>query len=134
MVQAARSGKQNIMEGCTDGETSIEMKLKLLNVARGSLKELRADFEDYLMVNGLSPWGEEKQRRVREFCKTHNDWQFYREIAPQRDAETLCNLSITLIHQVCAILLGFIKKTEEKFLTEGGIKETMYKSRTAARH
>ena len=53
MVQAARSGKQNIIEGTEDGVTSTEMELKLINVARSSLQELRADYEDYIKSRHL---------------------------------------------------------------------------------
>ena len=56
MVQAARSGKQNIVEGMADGVTSMELELKLLNVARASLKELREDYEDYLLTRRLARW------------------------------------------------------------------------------
>ena len=56
MVQAARSGKQNIVEGCADGVTSMELEIKMLNVARGSIKELREDYRDYLKVHSMEIW------------------------------------------------------------------------------
>ena len=62
MVQAARSGKQNIIEGSEDGKTSTEMELKLLNVARSSIHELREDFKDYLLSNQLSLWDKQHPR------------------------------------------------------------------------
>ena len=74
MVQAARSGKQNIVEGSEDGQTSSEMEIKLLNVARGSLQELRADYHDYLNTHHLVLWtaDSERQQRLRNFCHSHN--------------------------------------------------------------
>ena len=80
MVQAARSGKQNIVEGSEDGQTSSEMEIKLLNVARGSLQELRADYHDYLNTRHLAIWqpGNPRQQRLKEFCHSHNDYHLDR--------------------------------------------------------
>ena len=64
MVQAARSGKQNIVEGNADAETSIEMGIKLINVAKSSLKELLTDYEDYLRVNGYELWREDSDKFI----------------------------------------------------------------------
>ena len=64
MVQAARSGKQNIIEGNADIETSIEMGIKLINVAKASFKELLADYEDYLRVNGYELWREDSDKFI----------------------------------------------------------------------
>ena len=60
MVQAARSGKQNIVEGCAARTTSTETELKLINVAKASLQELLVDYEDYLRVRNLSLWGQRR--------------------------------------------------------------------------
>lgn len=81
MVQAARSGKQNIIEGSEDGQTSSEIEIKLLNVARGSLQELRADYHDYINTHHLVLWSKDSERmqRLRKFCHSHND---YRDYAP----------------------------------------------------
>ena len=62
MVQAARSGKQNIIEGSEDGKTSTEMELKLLNVARSSIHELREDYKDYLLSRHLTLWDKQHPR------------------------------------------------------------------------
>ena len=74
MVQAARSGKQNIVEGFADGVTSTEMELKLLNVARASIKELKEDYVDYLRLRSLSLWTVEHPRYdgLLKFCRAHN--------------------------------------------------------------
>ena len=73
MVQAARSGKQNIVEGSADGVTSMEMEIKLMNVARSSIKELREDYEDYLKARHLPIWGTEHPRydKLVKFCRSH---------------------------------------------------------------
>ena len=70
MVQAARSGKQNIVEGMADGVTSMELELKLLNVARASLKELREDYEDYLLTRRLARWqkGHLRYKDMLDYC------------------------------------------------------------------
>ena len=74
MIQAARSGKQNIVEGLADGTTSTEMMLKLLNVGRSSLKELQEDFSDYLISRRLTVWDKRHERfdAMFAFCKTNN--------------------------------------------------------------
>ena len=74
MVQAARSGKQNIIEGTEDGETSTEMHVKLLNVARSSLQELREDYRDYLISRQLPIWDAKHPRyeNMQVFCRKHN--------------------------------------------------------------
>ena len=74
MVQAARSGKQNIVEGSEDGKTSTEMELKLLNVARSSIGELRQDFEDFLKSRQLRQWTPDDKRYqpMQDFTKSHN--------------------------------------------------------------
>lgn len=133
MVQAARSGKQNIIEGSSASLTSRETEIKLFNVAKASLEELLADYEDYVRNRGLAFWPEDKQRAVRDFCRRNNDSEFYREIAPKRDAETIANLCITMIHQEIFLLLRLIEKAKKDFLTKGGIREEMTRARLAYR-
>ena len=79
MVQAARSGKQNIVEGCADGVTSTEMELKLLNVARASIKELKEDYLDYIRSRSLTLWNAKHPRYdgLLNFCRTHNALEDY---------------------------------------------------------
>ena len=93
MVQAARSGKQNLAEGNIDGITSREMELKLTNVNRASLHELLLDYEDYLRVRDLEQWAYDDPRCVqtRAFCKTHLDSAIYREKIKERSDETIAN-------------------------------------------
>ena len=100
MVQAARSGKQNIIEGLADGMTSTEMQLKLLNVARSSLKELRADYEDYLSTRHLVVWDASHPRydTMLRFCRKHNKTSDYEPYFVRWNDEELCNVALTLLH------------------------------------
>jgi len=135
MVQAARSGKQNIVEGSEDGKTSSEMEIRLLNVARGSLQELRSDYLDYLNTHRLSLWdtSSERQQRMREFCHSHNDYSDYEPFVAKMNDEEMANLLLTLCHQTDKMMCAYIEKLEERFVTEGGIKERMYAARTGYR-
>lgn len=135
MVQAARSGKQNIIEGSEDGQTSSEMEIKLLNVARGSLQELREDYHDYLHTRGLTVWPaeSERQQRLRAFCSAHNDYADYAVFVARMSDEEMANVLLTLCHQTDKMMCAYIEKLEARFVTEGGIKERMYAARTGYR-
>lgn len=129
MVQAARSGKQNIIEGSAAATTSPETEIKLFNVAKASFDELLADYEDYLRVRGLATWPECKQKEVRDLCRSHNESSLYREVAPQRDDATIANLCITLIRQEMFLLVRLIERAKSDFLQQGGIREEMTRAR-----
>jgi four helix bundle suffix protein len=131
MVQAARSGKQNIAEGCAASTTSRETEIKLLNVARASLQELLLDYEDYLRVRGLVQWplSDPRSSRARNVCRDHNDSAFYRERLPMRSDEAIANIAITLIHQTDILLRKLIDNAKDEFLREGGIREQMTRAR-----
>ena len=131
MIQAARSGKQNLAEGNIDGITSREMELKLTNVNRASLHELLLDYEDYLRVRGLEQWSYDDPRciQTRAFCKTHLDSAIYREKIKERSDETIANIAITLIHQCDVLIRGLIEWKKRHFKENGGIKEEMYRAR-----
>ena len=135
MVQAARSGKQNLAEGNIDGVTSKEMEIKLTNVNRASLHELLLDYEDYLRVRGLEQWPYDDPRCVqtRAFCRKHLDSAVYREKIKDRSDETIANIAITLIHQCDVLIRGLIEWQKRNFLENGGIKEEMYRARKAYR-
>lgn len=135
MIQAARSGKQNIVEGSEDGQTSSEMEIKLLNVARGSLQELRADYHDYLNTHHLPLWSidSERQQRLRDFCHSHNDYDAYAPLVAKMNDEEMANLLLTLCHQTDKMMCAYIEKLEHRYVTEGGIKERMYAARTGYR-
>ena len=135
MVQAARSGKQNIIEGSEDGQTSSEMEIKLLNVARGSLQELRADYQDYINTHHLSVWSKdnERQQRLRNFCHSHNDYSDYETLVAKMNDEEIANMALTLCHQTDKMMCAYIEKLGNKFVKEGGIKERMHAARTGYR-
>ena len=135
MVQAARSGKQNIVEGSEDGQTSSEMEIKLMNVARGSLQELRSDYLDYLHTHHLTVWEKDNARlqRMRDFCHSHNDYSDYEPLVGKMNDEEMANLALTLCHQTDKLMCAYIERLEETFVKEGGIKERMYAARTGYR-
>lgn len=131
MVQAARSGKQNIAEGAAAGNTSKETEIKLTNVAKASLQELLVDYEDFLRVRGLKQWQPDDARlaQTKRACTAHNDSEYYRKAMPERSAETIANIAITLIHQTDWLLNKLIEKLEIQFVENGGVKEQMTKAR-----
>lgn len=131
MVQAARSGKQNIVEGAADGVTSMEMEVKLLNCARGSLKELREDYQDYLMARQLPIWTDSNPRfaKMLEFCSKHNKVEEYQRYLEVWDDVEMANVALTLCHITDKLMTAYQKQLEKKFVEEGGIRERM----TAAR-
>ena len=135
VIQAARSCKQNIVEGLADGVTSTEMQLKLLNVARASLKETREDFEDYLKSRHLLFYrkGEDRYDKMLSYCRYHNKLEDYEPFFSKWSDEEMCNCAITLCHMVDKMLMSFLEKLDREFVTEGGIKERMYKARTGYR-
>jgi four helix bundle suffix protein len=131
MVQAARSGKQNIVEGSADGVTSMEMELKLLNVARSSIKELKEDYMDYLASRHLQRWepGHKRYDGMLKFCRTHNQVEDYQDYFEKWTDEEMCNTAICLFHMVDRALTNFLEKHDREFVEEGGVRERM----TAAR-
>lgn len=136
MLQAARSGKQNIVEGRSDAASSAEIEIKLFGVARGSYHELLADYEDYMRTRGLAFWerGNERYPRLLEFCRSHNSTDDFAPLIQKMSDEEYCNLMLTLIHQTIAMLDKMIEKIKEDFLRNGGIKEQMYKARIESRN
>lgn len=135
MVQAARSGKQNIVEGSEDGKTSTEMELRLLNVARSSLQELRQDYEDYLNTRNLTLWTSSHPRYspLLEFCRGHNSYSDYKPFVNRWTDEEFCNTAITLCHIVDRMMCSYLNRLQKEFVEHGGIKERMYASRTGYR-
>ena len=135
MLQAARSGKQNIIEGLADGITSTEMQLKLLNIARSSLKELRADYEDYLQTRHLTIWNTQHPRydEMLQFCRNHNLVADYEPFFNKWNDEELCNVALTLLHMTDKMMKTYLTALDKQFVTQGGIKERMYAARTGYR-
>ena len=131
MVQAARSGKQNIAEGCAAAATSAETELKLNGVARASMKELLTDYEDYLRTRGLTLWdlNDPRTRQTQEFCKAHNTPADYTRDIEKRSDEAIANIAITLLHQFDNMMGKYMARLQKDFVEKGGIREQM----TAAR-
>ena len=132
MVQAARSGKQNIVEGAMASAGSKQSELFLTSVALASFHELQEDFLDYLKTRKLRIWEKESREAVyaRGLCKQSDGrYEVYREFIETRPAEVVANIVITLICQVEVLLSRQIKALEAKFLEEGGVKEKMMKMR-----
>lgn len=127
MVQAARSGKQNIIEGSADGVTSMEMELKLLNVARASIQELLEDYEDYIMAHQLQKWepGHARFDALLAYCRQHNHLKDYEIFFERWTDEEAANTAITLCRMVDKMMMTYQRKKEEEFVTQGGIRERM---------
>lgn len=132
MLQAARSCKQNIVEGYNDAEGSTESEHKLSVIAKGSLEELKEDYRDYLRNNDLEIWdiNHPKYIAAQPLCRKHNDSGWYRRQIAGRSAEDICNIALTIINQELSMLYGYIRHLNEKFLKEGGIKEQRFKVRS----
>lgn len=133
MIQAARSGKQNIVEGSL--EKSLKMNIKLTGVARASFGELLEDFKDFLRINSLKVWDKDDPRvleirALRVFPNSTNltNWSNW-----TNHPESFCNLMITLINKEDYLLDKMLKVLEEKFISEGGYSENLSKKRLERR-
>lgn len=136
MVQAARSGKQNIIEGSKASVTSKENELKLTNVARASLEELVADYEDFLRTRDFAIWDKDAKeaRFVRRLgAKAGVSFEEFREFAASRPAEVVANIALCLIHQENYLLDQQIRRLEQDFLKSGGLRERMTRARLESR-
>ncbi len=136
MIQAARSGKQNIVEGSMASGTSKEAEIKLTNVARASLEELLEDFRDFLRTNSLPEWTKEDRnvRRLRELNKIPNaTYETFRKGIENADPAISANVIIGLIRVTSYLLSRQLKHLEEDFLKEGGLRERMTRARLKAR-
>jgi four helix bundle suffix protein len=137
MVQAARSGKQNIAEGAKASGTSKETEIKLMNVARASLEELLVDYRDFLRVRDLRLW--DKNSREAQFVRTlgnkpHVTYEAFREFCDTRPAEVVANIALCLIHQANYLLDQQIRRLEQDFVKEGGLRERMTRVRLQYRN
>ncbi len=131
MRQAARSCKQNIVEGISDGTVSAEMCIKLIGVARGSVRELLEDYADFLRQRGLEIWSKEDPRTqtTRAYCIKNDDPVAFAAKCRERSDETVANIMLTQIRQIDSMLASVIKKVEAEFIANGGIKEAMARER-----
>src|SRR5580658_2230730 len=136
MVQAARSGKQNILEGCQASGTSKEAEIKLINVARASLEELLEDYRDFLRVRGLRLWQKDSKEAlfVRKLgAKKDVSYESYRTYLESRPPEVVANILICLIHQANYLLDQQLRQLEKAFVQQGGLRERMTRARLKER-
>ena len=137
MIQAARSGKQNIAEGSAAGVTSMETAIKLTNVAKASFLELRLDYEDYLRVRDLRQWEKDSVEVTYLRRKTVDNTvpdQWFVDLGKSRPAETVANMVICFLHQEDYLLQAQLDALEKKFLQQGGIREQMLSERLKIRN
>src|SRR2546430_13972010 len=136
MVQAARSGKQNILEGSQASGTSSATEIKLINVARASLEELLEDYRDFLRVRAIQLWDKNSReahfvRRLGSHCESC--YETYRPYLETRPLGVVANILICLIHQTNYLLDQQLRQLEKAFLEEGGLRERMTRARLSAR-
>lgn len=137
MIQAARSGKKNLLEGSKCGLTSKEMEIKLTNVARGSLEELLDDYLDFLRARDHPIW--DKDSREAAFVRnlgraTPQTFDLYREFVETRPPEVVANIAVCLIHQTNYLIDRQISRLEKDFIEQGGLRERMTHARLRYRN
>ena len=136
MVQAARSGKQNIAEGSMASGTSKKFELKLVGVARASLEELLLDYQDFLRQRKLTLWGKEnpKAQKIRKLAYASNrSYMTYRTYIEGAAPDTAANTLICLIHQTNFLLDQQLRQLEKQFLEQGGFTEKLYRARQSSK-
>jgi four helix bundle suffix protein len=137
MIQAARSGKQNIVEGSMASGTSKETEIKLTNVARASLEELLEDYRDFLRVRKLPLWEKthpQTQAVRRLGYGSDVTYRTYETYVEAGNPETAANTIICLIHQTNYLLDQQLRTLEQAFIKEGGLRERMTHARLAERN
>ena len=137
MIQAARSGKKNILEGSKASLTSKEMEIKLTNVARASLEELLDDYRDYLRARDLPVW--EKNSKEAQYVrqlgrKSPQSYETYREFVETRTPDVIANIALCLVHQTNYLLDQQIRRLEKDFIKEDGLRERMTRARLQERN
>ncbi len=136
MVQAARSGKKNLLEGSKAASTSKETELKLTNVARASLEELLDDYRDYLRVREHAEWDKNSRQALyvrRLGRKVPQTYELYREFVETRPPEVIANIALCLIHQANYLIDRQLLRLEREFLKQGGLRERMTRLRLSHR-
>jgi len=136
MVQAARSGKQNIAEGSMVSGTSKKSELKLVGIARASLEELLLDYKDFLRHSGLSLWekGHQQAQAIRKLAWEKNrSYTTYMTYIESSSPEVAANTLICLIHQANYLLDQQLRQLGKQFLEEGGFTEKLYQARQQAK-
>jgi four helix bundle suffix protein len=137
MIQSARSGKQNILEGSKAAQISKETEIKLTGVARASLEELLRDYRDYLRVRDLVIWDKDSKQAkyVRRMGrKTPLSYEDFRQFVDTRPPEVVANIALCLIHQANYLLDQQLHRLEKDFLEQGGLRERMARARLQYRN
>ena len=137
MIQAARSGKQNIIEGSKASGTSKETEIRLTNVARASLEELLEDYKDYIKNRKERIWAKDSKEalyvRKLAYNKDESYENTYEQFIETRSGVVCANIILCLIHQCNYLLDQQIRRMEEDFIKNGGIRERMYHARKSYR-
>jgi four helix bundle suffix protein len=132
MIQSARSGKKNLLEGSKAAITSRETEIKLTNVARASLEELLDDYRDYLRVREHREWDKDRREALyvrRLGRKVPQTYELYREFVETRPPEVIANITICLIHQANYLIDQQLRRLEKDFVQQGGLRERMTRAR-----
>ena len=136
MVQSARSCKQNIVEASMASGTSKETEIKLTNVARASLEELKKDYEDYIRTRHLKFW-DKQHPYYAELTKKHRtpdaNYETYRKGIESPDPEVSVNVLLSVVNVTSYLLAQQIKTLEKEFLEQGGLRERMSQARIEVR-
>jgi len=136
MIQATRSGKQNIVEGSQASGTSKETEIKLTNVARASLEELLVDYRDFLRTRRLEEWSRDHPhtKRLRELNRRPGaSYETFRKGIEHSDPEISANVIAGLIKLTSYLLDQQIRRLEKDFVEKGGLREAMTRARLARR-
>lgn len=143
MEGAARSGKQNIVEGSDNLTTSLKIAIKLTGIAKSSIEELIGDLEDFLRQRGLKQWSKDDPRVLAwraKSAKLVRNLSHLRDLGDLRrlplpaEAEEAANFLLTLCHQATYLLDRQVQALKEKHMKEGGLTEELYRKRTNYRN
>jgi len=137
MVQAARSGSKNLVEGSKAAKTSSETEMKLTNVARASLEEVLRYYRDFLRTRKHPIWEKDSRQAlyVRKLGKRKpQTYELYREFLETRPPDVAANIALCLIHQANYLIDQLLRRQEREFLKNGGIRERMTQARLRARN
>lgn len=132
MIQAARSGKQNIAEGSMASGTSKKIELKLVGIARASLEELLEDYKEYGRQHNLSLWDKNDHRAIivrNTAYKSNKSYMTYKIYIEEELPEVATNTMICIINQTNYLLDQLLRQLEKQLLEEGGITERIYQAR-----
>jgi four helix bundle suffix protein len=133
MVQAARSGRQNIAEGSVASGTSSKIELKLVGIARASLEELLLDYKDFLRQTGHSEWGKDHEKAlfIRKLCyKPNRSYKTYKPYLEEKGPENAANTLICITSQTTYLLDKLLNQLERSFIEEGGFTERLHRVRS----